>query len=418
MRIWYLNHYSVPPGFGFPGRAYHLAKNFEDMGHDMTVICASWHHLRNEPHPENQTGSCSLYDGVKYVHLKTGCYSGNGFARIKNMLAFANAVKRLYKKVKAGILKQPDILIPSCVHPFTFPPAYNLSKQFDAKLIYEVRDIWPLSLIELAGISRWHPLILWLRNIERRAYSRSDAVVSLFPKAYKHMVPLGLKRDKFFYVPNGVSREEWRHPVELLPANHQSVFDELRKQNKNIIIYTGSHGVPNALGQVLDLGKVRKNTRASYHFVFIGEGTEKAALLARAEVEHLDFITFLPQVTKPQVINAIKQADCCFIGWHKKNIYQYGISPNKIGDYFMSARPVLHAVCAGNDPVQEAGAGISVEPYNAEQLESALQQFCLMPAIERDEMGKRGRQYALDHLDWEKLANDYATVCSKVLSGN
>jgi len=119
---------------------------------------------------------------------------------------------------------------------------------------------------------------------------------------------------------------------------------------------------------------------------------------------------------KPQIITALKLTDVCFIGLKKEKIFKYGVSPNKLGDYLMSGKPIIYAVDAGNDPVNKASAGISVEPYNTRQLETALQDFCSMSKDEREAMGKRGRQYALEFLDWRKLARDYAAVCSKILN--
>jgi glycosyltransferase involved in cell wall biosynthesis len=109
------------------------------------------------------------------------------------------------------------------------------------------------------------------------------------------------------------------------------------------------------------------------------------------------------------------QANCCFIGWQKKDIYRYGISPNKLGDYFMAGKPVLHAVAAGNDPVAEAKAGLSVEPYNPHQLDRSLRELISMGSEGRNRMGARGRQYALETLEWSVLGKRYENLCQSLI---
>ena len=130
------------------------------------------------------------------------------------------------------------------------------------------------------------------------------------------------------------------------------------------------------------------------------------------------FVTFLPKISKQQVITALDLADVCFIGSHKKEIYRFGTSPNKLGDYFMSAKPVLSALdTSGNDIVREARAGISVEPYNARELEDALQRLCSMTPEDKKSMGMNGRQYALENFDWEILGRRYVDICSSLIHG-
>lgn len=243
--------------------------------------------------------------------------------------------------------------------------------------------------------------------IERKAYSTADAVVSLVPKANEHMERLGLKSNKYNYITNGVDSKEWSWPYETMPALHQRAFDDCRSRGKFIIVYAGAHGLPNALDQVLDLNKVIGKEVPPYHFIFIGDGVCKEALMHRVNNECIEYVTFLPRITKKQILTALLQADCCFIGWQKKNIYRYGISPNKLGDYFMAGKPVLHAVVAGNDPVAEANAGYSMEPYNPIQLDQSIRKLINMGPEGRSRMGARGKHYALENIEWSILGRRY-----------
>lgn len=416
MNIWYLNHYATPSPYGSPGRPYALAINLEKLGHKVTIICATSHHARQSA-PLGDHNQCREYEGVNYYHLPTRSYRGNGLNRLMNMLDFSRGIKNLSLKIDRKELVRPDILIPSCVHPLVFSPAYGLAKKYHAKLIYEIRDIWPLSLVELSGVPPMHPVVLWFKWIERKAYRQADAVVSLLPNALEHMAPLGLEKRKFHFIPNGINRQEWEAPSEPLSEEHEKVFRQIKDQGKLIVLYAGAHGPPNALDQILNLAQINNDKNKPYHFVLIGAGVEKQRLMQRVRDASISFVTFLPTITKQQVISALALADVCFVASQKNKIYRFGTSPNKLGDYFMSAKPVLNALDAtGNDFVKDAGAGITVDPYDTDQLEDALKRFCAMPKEERKAMGENGRRYALENLDWEVLGRRYASICESLCS--
>ena len=384
-----------------------MASSLRRCGHRVIIICASWHHLRSSPASTSDTKTIIRGGDVEYLQLPARYYKGNGLARVVNMLGFAHNLMALSSLCKDGILPKPDAIIPSCVHPFVFPPARRLSIKYGAKLIYEVRDLWPLSLVELAGIPRWHPMVIWMNSIERRAYRQSDAVVSLLPNAYEHMRILGLTREKFNYIPNGVSLEEWNQdPVEL-PSEHLSAFKRMKKSGKTVVLYAGAHGPPNGLDQILDLASIPGNDDPPYHFILIGDGIEKTLLSQRILKKRIQFVTLLPKVSKPQAMTAMGLADICFFSLRPSSLFRFGVSPNKLADYFMAGKPIISACSAGNDPVADAKAGISVLPYAAIRLDQALRELCAMPQAQREQLGNNGRQYVLKHLEWSVLAAKY-----------
>ena len=417
MNIWYFHHYAAPPELGAPMRAHYLAKSLSEQGHVVTIFSASYHHLRTSPAPVCEHFGLSLHDGVRYYHLPTREYAGNGKNRLLNMLDFSRGVKNLDSRVNDGELESPDVIIMSSPHLLSFSSARKIAAALQVKLIFEVRDLWPLSLVDLAGVSPWHPLVLWMGCIEKKAYRHADAVVSLLSNADQYMVEKGLDREAFHYIPNGVDVDEWNSMHDDLPDEHKQLFDKLKSQNKVIVVYAGAHGLPNALDQILDLGQLPDSQSFPYHVVMIGDGLLKKDLVKRTKEENLSFVSFLPKLCKSQALKAISMADICFIGWLNKRIYRYGVSPNKLCDYFMAAKPVIHAIATKNDLVSQAKAGISTAPYDVEQLDSALKQMCSYTAEERDIIGHRGREYALNHLNWKVLGARYSELIEKIVGG-
>jgi len=414
MLVWYLNHYATLPELGMPGRPYNVARAFIDAGHEAIVFCASFHHLSPQPVGPEMIGRPSEHDGITYYCLPTRSYRGNTLGRLQNMLDYNRGLRGLGRQIQQGRLKPPDIIVSSSPHPLAYAPAFRLVRKYGSALIYEIRDMWPLALVEMTHLHPLNPIILRMSYLEKHACRHADAVVSLLCNARDYMVHRGLSPERFFYIPNGVSAREWATAPTPLPPEYQQHFDEIRKTGKLIVVYAGSHGPPNALDQILDLQRLKLPDRP-YHFVLIGDGASKEMLYRRVRKEQIDFVTFLPRMEKTRTRSALMQADVGFIGWKKSAVYQLGISPNKIGDYFMAGKPVLHAVDAGNDPVAEAGAGISTIPYGPVQLDSALRKLAAMNPAEREQMGLRGRQFALDNLEWNILGARYVKLCEDLL---
>ncbi len=414
MNVWYLNHYIIHPSATSEGRPYYIARAFADRGHQVALIGASHHHLMIDKSVPAKA-SIRLTDSVRYDALPARSYNCSRFGRFLNMMDFSKEIRKIPNSDLGDELTIPDLIIASNPHLFVYPAARHLARRYGAKLIFEVRDLWPESLIEVGRISRWHPLILWMAWIERQAYRTADYVVALPPRAEEYMIARGLDPSRFACIPNGVSPQQWEAPPDPLPPGHQDVFDQCRAAGKFIVVYTGALGIPNTLDQVLDLNRLPRVKRP-YHVVLIGDGICKAELERRIKTEKIDFVTVLPRITKAQARNALAQADACFIGWGPRRIYHYGITPNKIGDYFMAGKPVIHAVKAGNDPVAEAEAGISVPPYDPTALDDAIRTLACMDQRQRDELGERGRQLALEHLNWDVLGEKYVDLCERLTS--
>ena len=370
MVIWYINHYARPPSHGGSGRPVFLARELAGLGHSVLVIAASHHHIRSEPVPESDLNRPHDVDGIRFLFLPARPYRGNTLGRYLNMRDFAKGIDGLAEFVKSGAVSAPDVIIASSAHILVYPPARRLAREIGARIIFEVRDIWPLSLVEIAGVPSWHPVVAYMKRIEREAYRTTDAVVSLLPNAKEHMQPRGLSPDRFHWIPNGVCAAEWKEDPVALPAGLQEEIDHCRRDGKLAVVYTGAHGPPNALDQLLGLSSLA-GADAPYRFLLVGEGIRKESLRAEARKRGADYLRFFPPISRSEARSAMEQADVCFIGWQDKPIYHYGISANKLFEYMMSGRPVLHAVSRCVDPVEVADAGISVPPYQPDALVAA-----------------------------------------------
>ncbi|MCA3253962.1 MAG: glycosyltransferase family 4 protein [Pseudomonadota bacterium] len=396
MNILYLNHYAGTPALGMEYRPYFLAREWVRLGHRVQVVAADHSHVRaRQPRAGDET-----IDGVSWRWVSTPPYRGNGFARFRNILAFLRALWSDAPRWAAAF--RPDAVIASSTYPMDIWPARRIARLAGARLVHEVHDLWPLSPIELSGMSPWHPFALLCQRAEDAACRDADAVVSMLPKVHAHLASRGLDLGRLHIVPNGIDPAEWeRAPAPLDPAV-AAALDAARGDGRVVVGYAGSMGEPNALDTLLDAARLLRGE--PFAFVLVGDGHLRSRLEARVREERLASVELLPPIPKAQIPAFLARLHIAWIGWQRVPIYRFGIAPNKLMDYMMARCVVLHAVEAGNDPVAEAGCGLTVVPEDGAATADGLRRLAALPAAERRAMGERGRAFVQAHHTYPVLA--------------
>lgn len=404
MNILYLNHYAGSPALGMEYRPYYLAREWVRAGHQVQMLAADFSHVRSR---QPQAGD-EVTDGIAYRWYATPPYQGNGVGRVKNIWAFLRAVWRDTPRLVRDF--KPDVVIASSTYPMDIWVARRLARQSGARLVYEVHDLWPLSPIELSGMSPRHPFAMVCQRAEDTAYRDADVVVSMLPCVHEHMASRGLDVSKLRIVPNGISLDEWQGSVPPLDPGVAQALAAARAAGRTVVGYAGSMGLPNALDTLLDAAALMRDQPLS--FVLVGSGHEQARLARRVAEEGLSNVSLLPPIPKGQVPAFLACIDIAYIGWQRVPIYRFGIAPNKLMDYMMAGCAVLHGVEAGNDAVAEAGCGLTVEPESPLAVVQGLRQLAALPAAERKAMGARGRAYVLAHHTYAVLAQRFLEAVS------
>jgi len=254
-----------------------------------------------------------------------------------------------------------------------------------------------------------HPFALLCAWAEGTAYRDADTVVSMLPKVHDHMASRGLDLRKLHIVPNGISPDDWQGGMAPLRDDVARAVDAARATQRTVIGYAGSMGLPNALDTLLDAAALLRED--ALQIVMVGDGHERARLAQRIADEHLRNVTLLPPIPKAQIPAFLGTLDIAYIGWQRVPIYRFGIAPNKLMDYMMAAVPVLHSVEAGNDPVAEAGCGLTVPPESPQAVAEGLRHLAALPAAERRAMGARGRAFVEARHTYPVLARRFLDAC-------
>ncbi len=396
--IWIINQYAGTPYYGMNYRSYYLGKEFLNSGNKVTIFSGAYSHLFVNFPKVDGSYTKEFIDGIDFIWVKTPKYKASkSLGRVWSMLVF------MFRLFFINIFKfeKPDIIIISSLSLFPVLNAYIWSKVFKIEFIFEVRDIWPLTLIDIGGISKYHPLVILLGWFEKLGYKKAKYVVSLLSNAKEHMNSSGMHKDKFKYIPNGINLEEVK--------NYQEVSSSIKKmipKNKFIVGYVGTLGIANALNYLLDAAILLQDI-THIHFLLVGKGGEKDNLQKYCKENQLSNVTFIDPIPKIQVQSMLKLCDILYIGWHKKRIYEYGISANKIFDYMYSAKPILHSIQIDNDIIQEARCGISVEAEDSKAIKSAILKLSLMEKEKLKKLGSNGKKYVIQHHGYQQLCDKY-----------
>lgn len=400
MNILMISHYAGTPQYGMEFRSYYMAREWVRMGHHVMVVGASFSHLRKEqPAVESET-----LEGIDYRWFPTSQYEGNGLKRVLTMFQFC---RQVYKHSKELIAFNPDIVIASSVYTFDIYPCHYIARRSGAKLVYEVHDLWPLSVMVIGGYKKWHPFIMMLQHCENYAYRHCDMVVSMLDKSFPHMQRHGLTEDRFCCVPNGFLKDEWSDIDSIqLPEEHQALFSKLRAEGKTIVGFAGGHTQSTAMNILIEAAK-QLGDRSDLAYVMVGKGPQKEELIELARKYGLDNFYFLPPVEKNSIPKIVQQFDICYEGGVHSCLHQYGTSANKMIDYMLAGRPIVKSVDEPGSEVERVGCGIQVEAENIPQVTDAIKKIADMTAEERAEMGTKGRKYALENLEYQTLSQKF-----------
>ncbi|MFN0186992.1 MAG: glycosyltransferase family 4 protein [Aquabacterium sp.] len=400
MNILLLNHYAGTPQLGMEYRPYYLAREWVRLGHRVTIVAGGFSHVRAQQPALGTLPQDEWIDGIQYRWLPLPRYQGNGIGRVRNIAQFLWPLWHQAEALAAEF--RPDAVIASSTYPMDIWPARRIARAASALLVHEVHDLWPLTPIELGQMSPRHPFIRLCQAAEDAACRDADRVVSMLPKVHDYLAAHGLDLDKLHIVPNGIVPEDWPASAAEAPLRADVAQALERQGDETLVGYAGSMGTPNALDTLLDAAAQTRGQ--ALRFVLVGSGMERERLARRITDENLSHVRLLEPIPKAQIPAFLARLDIAYIGWQRVSLYRFGIAPNKLMDYMMAGCTVLHSVEAGNDPVTQAGCGLTVPPQDPRAVALGLRQLASLTPQQRREMGRRGSAYVQAHHAYPVLA--------------
>jgi colanic acid biosynthesis glycosyl transferase WcaI len=406
VKILYVSQY-FPPEMGAPAaRAAELSRHWARMGHHVTVLTGFPNHPTGMV-PEawrarlRRLHYTETVDGVKVV--RTWLWplpNRKAHERIRNYMSFC-----LSAAMSGLALQRPDVIIATSPQLLVALAGWWLAFWKRVPFVFEVRDLWPESLAAVGAGSEADLLHRTLGAIAGFLYRRADLIVVVTPAFKEHLmrywkVPVG----KISIVENGVETDLFR----LDPAGAE-VRMRLHMEDRFLICYIGTIGNAHGLETLIDAAENLKTAMARAMFLVVGEGAEKERIVELAAIRGLTNVHFLGQQPRETIPAYVSSADICLVMLKKTELFKTVI-PTKLLEYMACERPVVVAVDGqARGIVEEAGAGVFVEPGSSEALVSAIVELA-GDDDRRRKMGANGRRYIVDRCSREKTAKDYITV--------
>lgn len=395
--IWIINQECATPALGIAGRHHYFAQELGRRGYKVYLIIGSYHHLRND---SNSIQAVNPF--YTLIEIPTFRYGGSkSFIRIINWEIFRLKISSLGHKIPDN----PDVIYYSSLSLVGVLAAVKLKKMFGAKLCFEVRDIWPLSLVEVGKVSAKHVYVRYLQKIEDLAYREADWVISNLKNAQQHMLSRGMAQGKFSWIPNGISFENLK---KIARTNKRT---ELKlKKNEMTIGYCGSLNNANSPFNLVEAARILRDDKR-FKFVICGDGINRQKLRDLCTQYNLNNVDFWEKVSQNKVPDVLDKFDVCYLGLPKLCIFEYGVSPNKLFEYMSASKPIIYAVDSGTyRPVLDAKCGIEIAPDNPQELVSAAIKMYDLDRVDLGEIGRNGFRYVEKNHVYENLCDNLISL--------
>ena len=423
VKILYVSQY-FPPEMGAPAaRAAELAQHWAQAGHEVSVLTgfpnhptgvvpAEWrarlrrltYHERIFPvsAPQKTSGRVDVFRTWLWPLPNRKAHE-----RMRNYASFC---------VSAGLrgltIPRPDVVIASSPQLLVGLSGWWVAFARQLPFVFEVRDLWPESLTAV-GVGDENSLLhRALAAVAKFLYQRSNRIVVVTPAFKEHLMRFWhVPEEKISVVENGVETDLF---TPAAPEANRALRRELAAEGKFLVCYIGTMGMAHGLETLLEAAHQLQQQNANVQFLLVGEGAEKERIKTLAQSRGLSNLRFLDQQPREKIPAFISASDACLVLLKKTDIFKTVI-PTKMLEFMSCARPVILGVDGqARQIVEEAGAGIVIEPENAEALVHAIQQLSANRELGTIQ-GQKGREYILQSFSRDRTARKYIEVLRSLL---
>jgi len=391
MRILILSQWFQPePAFkGLP-----FAKALADKKHDVEVLTGFPNYPGGKVYPNYRVRlwSREIMDGIRVNRVALyPSHDASAFRRILNYISFA---------ISSFIIGPWMVRPPDIIYVFNLitlgPTAFLLRLLYGSRVILDVQDLWPESVISSRMIKNQKVLAV-LDKICRWVYQEADRLVVLSPGFKNVLMERGIKLEKIDVIYN------WCDESSIHRENQdESLAKQLGMAEKFNVLFAGTMGIVQGLETVLEAAQICKKMVPQVQFVFIGGGVTRSNLETRARDMNLKNVIFLPRHPQAAMGKIFALADALLVHLKDDSLFRITV-PSKTQAYLYIGKPIIMAVRGdAADLVKQSGAGILCEPGNPKAIADAVQTLSSMTESARFAMGASGFNYYMANLSFQQ----------------
>jgi len=398
--VWYISKYANIAKYGAETRQAAFCKEFSKKGYNVKLITSNSSHLYSTLPKIKGCYFLDKSEKFDVIWVNTPQYKKTtSLKRIIGWVWFEFFV------ISLPLLKKhqkPDVVIASSLSLMSVFSGCFFKLFYKSKFIFEVRDIWPQSLIDLKVISVRNPLIFILAFIERLGYKYADKVVGTMPGLSIHVEKIIGKNNKVNFIPQGVSLDFYENNQQTIDKNY---IDKYIPKGKFLVTYAGTMGVANVLEPILSAAKILDSKDNNIHFLFVGNGREEGSL--RAQAETLTNVTFAPRVDKEKIQSILIKSNILIASVKNEKVYEFGISLNKFIDYMFAKKPIICMYSGFPSMINEANCGEFTQSENPIAFADKILEYAKMPDRELQKLGENGYEFLIKKRNFHVLSEQY-----------
>ena len=272
------------------------------------------------------------------------------------------------------------------------PAAFLLRLLCGAKVIIDVQDLWPESVIN-SGMLHNKVAHRLLETACTAIYRQADWVTVLSPGFKELLVSRGIEPEKIEVIYN------WCDEATQKPAERdESLAVETGLAGRFNVMFAGTMGVMQGLDAVLKAAELCTTYTPNIQFVFIGGGIDRPRLEAMAAELNLPNVRFLPRQPPEMMGRYYALADALLVHLRDDPLFRITI-PSKTQAYLYMGKPIIMAMTGDSASlVLQSGAGIVCPPDDPIALAEKVACLAAMKPEEREHMGQAGRNFYHQHL--------------------
>jgi glycosyltransferase involved in cell wall biosynthesis len=393
MRILFLTQYYPPETGAAQNRLSDLARRLTALGHCVTVLTAMPNYPQGEIFREYRGRLVreTIEDGVRVIRTWIYATKSKRFLpRITSYVSFT------LMSAVVGLTKFPDqhFVIVESPPLFVGCSGLLLSRLKRAKLVTNISDLWPKSAVAL-GVLREGLLFRLATRLEEHVYRRSVFVTGQTDGIVDN-IRRRIPEKSVVLLPNGVSRENIVGDDQR-PETARRVRQEFGLDGHFVVGYTGLHGLAQGLETLLEAAKLLGGAERIV-FAFFGDGPDKERLVRFAQQNGLESVRFFPPQPAARMPEVFTALDAAIVPLRRNALFR-GARPSKLLETMGAAIPVILSIEGEAQAiVDNAQAGICVEPENPRAMVDAILKLCADPSLCRL-LGQNGRRYVTQHFD-------------------
>lgn len=418
MKVLLINQFYAPDIAATAQLCTELAEDLAARGHAVTVVCGTARyrtaHRGRTPEPAPALPRTELRRGVRVLRVPTAAAGRGVLGRLGSYASFfGGALGRVL------FCERPDVVIALSTPPLLAALGALAQGLRRARFVYWVQDVYPELAIAFGVLREGSAAAAVFAGLAQALYRRADAVIALDEAMADRLIAAGAPPaavhvidhfcDAQTITPRPPEQSPLRRALDLPPGAF-------------VVCYAGNHGRGHDFETVLSALRQQAqdpapDAAAPLHWLFVGDGEQKAPFQAAARAALPGRVHFLPPQAQDALNDVLAAGDAGLI------TLRAGLAglmaPSKLYGLLAAGRPVVYVgPRRGRIPelLSAEPVGAAIENGDGAGLLAAVRALRDDPA-RRARCAATARRLAEDRFDRPRALDRHAALLESLLGG-